>query len=356
MRDRLKSHFSINTHLSLMSNKALELLLSKAKLSAGWGQNGIVEIEGRRVFVKIIPVTDLEVSNAYSTKNLYRIPTWYNYGVGSAGFGAFRELAAHVKTTNWVRSGQFAAFPLLHHHRIITSDKRNKSIPELDEYVAYWNGSKSVERYMLDRSASKQHLLLFLECLTPLSDWVAKNPSKIAAMLPKALKSIDFLYNNGLIHFDAHIDNWLTDGRNLYLSDFGLVLDREFELTESEKKSFEKHRFYDYTQVVETFGRTLLDTHFSIHPRQGEVVDKEIEQWADAEIPRVNLLLHTALALHKANRITLPASLIEFIHRYQTIMIEKNCFLYDIYRGRKTTEKYPAQRLEKLLRQVGIVD
>ena len=55
----------------------------------------------------------------FSTKNLYDLPTYYQYGVGSAGFGVFRELVANIKTTNWVLQGAIANFPLLYHARII---------------------------------------------------------------------------------------------------------------------------------------------------------------------------------------------------------------------------------------------
>lgn len=71
-----------------------------------------------KVFVKRIPLTDLGHENPFSARNLYSLPTFYNYGVGSAGFGAFRELFAHAKTTNWVLAGEIETFPLLSHYRI----------------------------------------------------------------------------------------------------------------------------------------------------------------------------------------------------------------------------------------------
>lgn len=160
MSERLKAHYQLNTELSLLSDQRLKDVLNRSTLKGGWGQNGAVTIGDSTVFVKVIPVTDLELKNAYSTGNLYRIPEWYNYGVGSAGFGAFRELATHKKTTNWVCSGEFKAFPLLHHHRILRADHPAPGIPDLKRYVAYWNGSKSIERYMNDRASAKHQLVL----------------------------------------------------------------------------------------------------------------------------------------------------------------------------------------------------
>jgi hypothetical protein len=54
-------------------------------------------------------VTDTKFDNFFSTKNLYSLPTYYNCGVGSAGFGVFRELVAHIKTTNL--DSQIETFP-----------------------------------------------------------------------------------------------------------------------------------------------------------------------------------------------------------------------------------------------------
>lgn len=45
-----------------------------------------------------MPLTDVELrpENVRSTANLFGLPTFYQYGVGSAGFGARRELAVHL--------------------------------------------------------------------------------------------------------------------------------------------------------------------------------------------------------------------------------------------------------------------
>jgi len=314
----------------MMSDKRLKSVLSKAKSGSGWGPTGVLEIDGHKVFFKRIPLTDLELANAYSTRNLYRIPTWYNYGIGSAGFGAFRELAAHIKTTNWVREGKLASVPLLHHHRILTSEQGVPAISNLKGYISYWNGSKSIERYMVERGKSKQHLLLFLEYLTPVSEWMTENPSRLPGMFKKAIKTIDILHQNDLLHFDAHIYNWLTDGKNVFLTDFGLALDREFELTQSEQQFFNKHRYYDYAQVVEGFAYALMQNHFSLNASQDELVDKEMEKSLGSNEPSLNSWIQAALKLHEAKKIHLPPLLTGFIRRYQPVIFAKNQFFLEL--------------------------
>lgn len=49
----------------------------------------------------------------------------------------------------------------------------------------------------------------------------------------------------GLLHFDAHFQNILTDGRRLYFADYGLALSSQFDLSPSETSFFELHRTYD---------------------------------------------------------------------------------------------------------------
>jgi len=357
LRDRLNKHYKLSTDLALLSDNRLKTLLSKAnsKFDSGWGQSGVVELNGKKVFVKRIPLTDLELANAYSTKNLYKIPTWYNYGVGSAGFGAFRELAAHVKTTNWVRDGSCTFFPLLHHHRILATKVAGESdLPDLKNYIAYWNGSKTIERYMLDRRRCKHQLVLIVEALTPLADWIASNPLKFGAMFPRAIKCIDFVHSNGMIHFDAHMENWLTDGKDVFLTDFGLVLDKEFELSKLEQQFFNKHRYYDYAQVVNAVGNEWVDIYFSMHKQPLALLEKELKQSPENTDPHMTAVIRKALFLHECKQIKLPASMLKFIAKYQSIIFAKNEFFQTLVTGRKASDKYPARKLRRLLRESGV--
>ena len=72
------------------------------------------DADGTPVFVKSIPLTGAELANPGSTRNHYGLPPNFQYGVGSAGFGAYRELAAHMATTQWALDGTNEHFPLLH--------------------------------------------------------------------------------------------------------------------------------------------------------------------------------------------------------------------------------------------------
>jgi hypothetical protein len=52
------------------------------------------------------------------------LPGILQYGVGSAGFGARREPAAHIMTTKWVLGNEYAGFPLMYHWRVLPDSPR----------------------------------------------------------------------------------------------------------------------------------------------------------------------------------------------------------------------------------------
>jgi hypothetical protein len=92
------------------------------------GSTSRLVVDGLPVFVKRIPLTDLELAHPQQTSNLFGLPSFYQYGVGSAGFGAWRELAAHQRATDWVLTGQCASFPLLHHWRIVSEKTAHEPV------------------------------------------------------------------------------------------------------------------------------------------------------------------------------------------------------------------------------------
>lgn len=122
---RIKLYGQISTSLACLSNEKLKQILADAKpMHEGiGGKSALISIDDTPVFVKKVPLTDLEQldQNFMSTANLFDLPLGYQYGVGSAGFGAWRELATHIMTTNWVIAGECANFPIMYHWRILPS-------------------------------------------------------------------------------------------------------------------------------------------------------------------------------------------------------------------------------------------
>ncbi|MFE7430213.1 protein kinase family protein [Streptomyces sp. NPDC057545] len=259
---RLTTYGTVATRLSLLSDRRLgEVVAAAAPLGSGiGGRSAELDIDGTRVFVKRVPLTDTELrpENARSTANLFGLPMFYQYGVGSAGFGAWRELAVHVMTTNWVLGNEYEGFPLMYHWRILPDSPPEGLADEfggIDGAVAHWEGSSAVRERLEAIGRSSSSLVLFLEHVPQtLGDWL--HDYRTAApeggegspypWVEKALaRGTAFMSSRGLVHFDAHFANVLTDGRLLYFADFGLALSSGFELSAAEAEFLSGHLAYD---------------------------------------------------------------------------------------------------------------
>jgi hypothetical protein len=207
---RRKKYFQLSSQIAQLDNAQLRSLFERSdahESSTGWGTNHTIDFGQTKVFVKRVPVTSMEYANQFSTSNLYNLPTACSYGFGSPGFNVFRELITHIKTTNWVLAGEIAAFPLLYHYRIMPFFQRLRAVEG-----AHWGNNANVKKYGLDKAIANHELVLFLEHVPwVLETWLHENPSKLRKVLTDIRTAIDFLRAKGIIHFDAHFRNILTD-------------------------------------------------------------------------------------------------------------------------------------------------
>jgi hypothetical protein len=152
---RLAAHGAVSTALARCSDRELRDLVDGAQpMGSGiGGTSALLDIGGTPVFVKRVPLTDLErqPENVRSTANLFGLPAFCHYGVGVIGwpgFGAWRELAVHTMTTNWVLAQDHEGFPLMYHWQVLPHP--GQSLPEeladVEKAVAYWGGGSEVRR------------------------------------------------------------------------------------------------------------------------------------------------------------------------------------------------------------------
>ncbi|PSM45426.1 hypothetical protein C6Y14_03680 [Streptomyces dioscori] len=257
---RLAAHGAVSTALALHSDRALQELLDAAG-TTGTGIGGrttLLEVGGTRVFVKRVPLTDLErqPGNIRSTANLFELPLFSQYGVGGPGFGAWRELAVHTMTTNWVLTGAYDGFPLTHHWRILPdSAPLYGELADVAEAAANWGtGGAAVRRRIDALRRSSASIALFLEYVPQnLHEWLGQQlaagdeaAERACALVESGLEAgTSFMSSRGLLHFDTHFENILTDGERLYFADYGLALSSGFELSLEERAFFDRHRGYD---------------------------------------------------------------------------------------------------------------
>lgn len=265
--NRIKTYNYALTILSNLSDEELDrLLLQSAPFhQSKWRScSSVLHINDTQVFVKRIPLTDLELlqENTHCTQNYFDLPLYYQYGVGSAGFGVWRELASHLMANNWVLSGACASFPLLYHWSILNGDHpvrlTEEESKQLELDVAYWEGSNNIRERLIAAYNASAYMVLFLEYIPQnLYQWLSseltsgKNTERAIAMVDSALQMVtDFMRSQDFIHFDAHFENILTDGKQLYFSDFGLSLSKSFDLSREEISFFESHRTYDRCSAI----------------------------------------------------------------------------------------------------------
>lgn len=265
---RLAAHGAVSTALSLCSDHRLrELVDAAAPIGSGiGGKTVLLEVEGTSVFVKQVRLTDLELrpENVRSTADLFGLPVFCHYGVGTIGgpgFGAWRELAVQIMTTDWVIAGDHEGFPLMYHWRVLPDGGQPlpEELADVERAVAYWGGGSAVRRRIEALQQSSASLMLFLEYIPQnLHDWLGvqigagdEAAERACAMVDDELEAgISFMNARGLLHFDAHFENILTDGERLFFADYGLAISSRFELSHGEADFFDEHPGYDRYYAV----------------------------------------------------------------------------------------------------------
>ncbi len=265
-KERLEKYNKAAAALEKISDQEIIAKLIAAKqIHNGIGGTAVkLEIAGLLVFAKKIALTDLEKQNPHSTKNLFDLPIYYQYGIGSSGFGIWREIACHQITTKWVRDGECLNFPLMYGFKIV---RRNQPVEPICEEVVqirkeFWNDSEQVAERLRAIHDAQYDVVIFLEYFPQnLCEYMSPQASEGAhktmpdmKMVEENIKSItDFLGEKGLLHFDSHHGNIVTDGERLYFTDFGLAIFQDFELSVAEREFFVKHRGYDRALALSCF-------------------------------------------------------------------------------------------------------
>jgi hypothetical protein len=235
--DRRARHDQLSARLASCGDRELADLTPADQAIGVGGGSWVTEFDGVPVFVKQIPLSDREVERPRSTANLFGLPVFAQYGVGGPGFNAWRELAANQAVTEAVLAGETAAFPLLHHWRVLPGRPAiADEHADLDAAVAAMAGDAAV-RARLEALADASHsLVLFCEYLpVAMDDWLADDPAGKAELVERQLMEIvESLGRLELLHMDGHFGNMRVDGEQLHLTDFGLATSPRFELSVDE--------------------------------------------------------------------------------------------------------------------------
>ena len=121
---RAAHHRAVSAALARLGDDEIGERVAAARV-IGTGIGGDVarlDIAGAAVFVKRIPLTDLELGHPLSTANLFDLPPFCQYGSAGSAARASAPGGNSPPTRwrpNWVLTGRSAAFPLLYHWRVL---------------------------------------------------------------------------------------------------------------------------------------------------------------------------------------------------------------------------------------------
>jgi hypothetical protein len=352
-RSRLDRYQMVAGALSQLSDRRLRGVVEDAQtLGTGiGGTTSLVYVAGSPVLVKRVALTDLErePDNVMSTANLFELPLGCQYGVGSPGFGVWRELAANMMTTSWVLAGHTTGFPLMYHWRVLdgpaTAGALADEFADVERTVAYWHGSIGVRRRIDAIRRSSATVTLFFEYLPyALTDWLHQqvvsgddHANSAIAMVERSLRStVAFMNSSGLFHFDAHLGNVRTDGEQLYLTDFGLATSPRFDLSAEETDFLAINVSHDECHSIARLVDWLVT---------------ELTDVADWEA-RDEFIRGCATGDDLVGQ--LPSAAAEVVSRYAPIAVVINGFYRQLHLADRTTP-YPAAEIERL-RQASRLD
>lgn len=247
---RAALHQRVSALLESCSDVELAALVGTGRvISVGVGGGSeLVDVDSVPVFIKRIPLTDLEKANSGSTANLFDLPMFCQYGIGGPGFNAWRELAANIIVTNAVLAGETQSFPILYNWRVLPG--RSPVAAEhadIDAAVTAQDGSPAVRTRLEALATATCSLVLFCEYIPhPITDWLRRNPAHKAVAVERQLAEIvTFLRDRELLHMDGHFGNIRTDMERIYLSDFGLATSPRFDLSPAERRFTAQHLTHD---------------------------------------------------------------------------------------------------------------
>ena len=267
--DRYRRHERLAAWLrSVADEELLELLSDPRLLDKGHAPVHLQRSNGT-VFVKLLPLAALEMQplHRHSTANIFGLPPYYQYRLGSCGFGAWREVEVHRLANEWVLSGQCMSFPLLHHWRVLPIAH---SLEDDRVSLEWWGECPEIRERVSAITEATSSVVLFLEYIPQnLSEWLpdslrqSSDPAAVVSGLEERLTGLlAFIHGQGLLHLDAHFGNVLTDGSQLYLTDYGLSVSRGFELGADERTFLEDHQSFDLCTAVNSLVHGVV-THYN---------------------------------------------------------------------------------------------
>ncbi len=228
--------------------------------------------------------------------------------------------------------------------------------------IEYWGGSKAVGARFQATHNAKYDIVIFLEYAPQnLCEYMSPQASEGAytampdmAMVVNDIKSTAaFMAKKGMLHFDTHHGNIVTDGEHLYFTDFGLAIFQAFELSAAEREFFEKNNGAVANQLFQK----------AEHLKQAGSLDQKTAKSGDLQQPHNGYDRALALscfdwpAKTKNGEVVAKLPEVEAVaQKYKIIseMMEK--FRGELRDDKSKNVEYPAVKMRELMQQVEAID
>ncbi len=302
------------------------------------GGAATLDVSGVPVFAKRVPLTDQELAHPHGTANLFALPLFCQYGIGTPSFSGWRELAANRLITAAGLAGETSLFPLLYHWRVLPGRAPVAAEhADIDTAVATLGGSPAVRARLEALAAASRSLVLFFEYIPyPLQDWLDDDPVGRAAVLERQLAEIvASLHRHDLLHMDGHFGNMRTDGVNIYLADFGLATSPGFELSQAERDFARHNGSHDAAYAAMRLVNWLVTAVCGVPvPATGGPVDRNeyVRRCASGHIPD-----------------GVPPAVAAILARHAPVAVRMNSFYWRLFDG-ELDANYPADDIVPYLK------
>ena len=222
----------------------------------------------------------------------------------------------------------------------------------------YWGGSEAISRYILDRAKAQHEAVIFLEYIPyTVGTWLPENANKADTLLADMRETITFLRTKGIIHFDVHFHNIVTDGKRFYLTDFGLALDKNFDLTPAERAFSQRNTHYDYGELLSCFGShwvRLCGQGSSEAGKQRLAEKYGIQDEMDWE-ERLSLLVNRRAEIQPDSSVGLDRKWLNSLAQYRPILVLMHRFYSDLRGNTRKDTRFENASLRRLLQEAGFI-
>lgn len=211
---------------------------------------------------------------------------------------------------------------------------------------------------MKEMDDARYEVCLILEYIPHmLHFWLRRNLNKASLVVDQMRDVLSFLRRRGIVRFDSHHENILTDGEKLFLTDFGLVCDKSFELSERERVLLKENRYYDCGEflckfagiVYEKLGKLPQKVRGALERKFG--FDDATQPMAVRRVP----VLSNLKQICAEGWIKLPSDYVDIVVNHRDAILVMFEF-FDLMIGtNKKNHTYDRARLRRSLLKAGFI-